>query len=112
MKCPILDTKSLKKGVSLEEELFNEDVIRLNSKSPENTNFDSDNFQLQYSSSNIHTYNPSNNDQTSIINESFEASLASSTCGESSENGDEDDNDVEIDIDFNQENSIKDTVRM
>ena len=111
MKCTILDTKSLKKGLSLEEELFNEEVIRLNSKSPENKNFDSDNFQLN-SSSNIHTYNPSNNDQTSIINESFEASLASSTCSESSENGDEDDNDVEIDIDFNQENSMNDTVRI
>ena len=85
--------------MSLEEELFNEEVIRLNSKSPENIDPEIKNSNLEYSG------------QTSLINESFEASLASSTCGEDSEEESENNQDDRIDIDFNKEESIHNTVR-
>ena len=94
-----LDTKNIQRGLSLEEELFNEEVIRLNSKSPENIDPEIKNSNLEYSG------------QTSLINESFEASLASSTCGEDSEEESENNQDDRIDIDFNKEESIHNTVR-
>ena len=97
--CSFLETKNIQRGLSLEEELFNEEVIRLNSKSPENFDAEIKNSNLEY------------NGQTSLINESFEASLASSTCGEDSEEESENNQDDRIDIDFNKEDSIHDTVR-
>ena len=97
--CSFLESKNVQKGLSLEEELFNEEVIRLNSKSPENFDPEIKNSNLEY------------NDQTALINESFEASLASSTCGEQSEEESENNQDDRIDIDFNREDSLHDTVR-
>ena len=97
--CSFLETKNIQRGLSLEEELFNEEVIRLNSKSPENFDPGIENSNLEF------------NGQTSLINESFEASLASSTCGEDSEEESENNQDDRLHIDFNKEDSIHDTVR-
>ena len=97
--CSFLESKNVQKGLSLEEELFNEEVIRLNSKSPENFDPEIKNSNLEY------------NGQSALINESFEASLASSTCGEQSEEESENNQDDRIDIDFNRKDSLHDTVR-
>ena len=97
--CSFLETKNIQRGLSLEEELFNEEVIRLNSKSPENFDPGIQNLNLEHSG------------KTALINESFEASLASSTCGEDSEEESENNQDDRIDVDLNREDSVHDTVR-
>ena len=105
------DFKDIKKVVSLEEELFNEDVIRLNSKSPDNINSETHTINLE-SPSNFDNFNTSNDGQISLINESFEASLASSVCGEDSEGASESHEDVDIKVNINVDDSIKSKVRL
>ena len=78
-------SNKLAKGVSLDQELFNEDVIRLNSKYSESSVLNENIHSLESNNqTDIAVRSLVNDGQESLINESFEVSLASSVCDEGS----------------------------